>query len=374
MWIGTIIFQFHLFQKMVNNDKPNHSSFKVDINFNITTNVNKELKEVSADAVVVPVKNLQKPTRLQWKDSPRPCYDVNVIKEEESKHEQDLNDESDEKLSVQSVSSSSESSSDSEYNFNQTSIPKIKISNYDEQNKKPAGRISSNKLNFDPKNLIKGNKAKLEDLYEFCGKLGKGSYGEVIKLKLITTGEFRACKTFLKSRYKEDKISVIRNELKILKMMDHPHIVKVYDYYENDDSFNIVMEYWKGGELFERISKQGAFSEDMASNIMKQILSAISYLHSQNIVHSDLKAENIMFFRDDEEDLHWKLIDFGMASKYNPEKKMSHIQGTPYYIAPEVLKNWYDSKADIWSLGVLLYIMLSGSPPFRATTLKEIFK
>lgn len=179
---------------------------------------------------------------------------------------------------------------------------------------------------------------------------------------------------FLKNKYPADKISVIRNELDILKMMDHPHIVKVYDYYEDVDNFNIVMEYCKGGELFEHISKRGVFDETMASDIMKQILSAISYLHLQNIIHSDLKAENIMFVNEDDTDLHCKLIDFGMASKYNPEKKLSHIQGTPYYIAPEVLMNSYDSKADIWSVGVLLYILLTGTPPFKASTLKEIFK
>ena len=106
---------------------------------------------------------------------------------------------------------------------------------------------------------------------------------------------------------------------------------------------------------------------------MKQILSAMSYLHSQSIIHSDLKAENIMFVEEDHESSHCKLIDFGMASKYGPGEKLSHIQGTPYYIAPEVLKNSYDSKADIWSLGVLIFILLTGTPPFRAKTLKEIF-
>lgn len=160
-----------------------------------------------------------------------------------------------------------------------------------------------------------------------------------MKLKLKTTGEFRACKTFLKSRYNSDKLSIIRNEISILKMMDHPNIVKIYEYYEDQERFNIVMEYCKGGELFENITKTGVFDEEVASSIMSQILSAISYLHSKNIIHSDLKAENIMFVNNDDDDLHIKLIDFGMASKYDPEKKLSHIQGTPYYIAPDVLRN-----------------------------------
>jgi len=156
-------------------------------------------------------------------------------------------------------------------------------------------------------------------------------------------------------------------------MMDHPNIVKVYDYYEDSDRFHIIMEYCEGGELLEYIAKSGVFTEDMASHIMKQILSAIAYLHSQNIIHSDLKAENIMLVQKDDEDFYCKLIDFGMASKFDPDKKMSQIQGTPYYIAPEVLKNSYDSKADIWSLGVLVFILLTGTPPFKASSLKEIF-
>jgi hypothetical protein len=104
-------------------------------------------------------------------------------------------------------------------------------------------RKSSSKVNFDPKNLIKQGTMKLETLYEFCGKLGKGSYGEVLKLRCKASGELRACKCFLKSKYKADKISVIKNEVEILKMMDHPNVVKVYDYYEDDENFNIVMEY-----------------------------------------------------------------------------------------------------------------------------------
>jgi calcium-dependent protein kinase len=341
------------------------NSIKVDINFNITTHVKKQensMKEEQKSHEKSNIANKTAPMNLKIQD---------VIEEEASKYEEELANEEE----VKSVSSVSDSKSSSEFDINNASIPKIRISNYDEVAKETVKRFSSNKLNFDPKNLIKASRAKLEELYEFSGKLGKGSYGEVLELTLKSTGETRAWKCFLKSKYAEDKISVIKNEAKILKMMDHPNIVKVYDYYEDEDNFFIVMEYWKGGELFEHITKVGVFTEEMASNIMKQILSAMSYLHSQNIIHSDLKAENIMFVNDSEDDYHWKLIDFGMATKHNnPDEKMSRIQGTPYYIAPDVLRNSYDSKADIWSLGVLVFILLTGTPPFRAPTLKEIFK
>ena len=133
------------------------------------------------------------------------------------------------------------------------------------------------------------------------------------------------------------------------------------------------MELCEGGELFEHILKKGTFSEGMAWKIIKQVLSALSYLHKQNIIHSDLKAENIMFLEKDSNDFLVKLIDFGMATKFDPQEKLSNIQGTPYYLAPEVLKGEYDEKADIWSWGVVLYIMLSGSPPFKGKTLKQVF-
>lgn len=112
----------------------------------------------------------------------------------------------------------------------------------------------------------------------------------------------------------------------------------------------------------------------MACKIIKQILSALAYLHSKNIIHSDLKAENIMFVDKDSQDLHVKLIDFGMASKFEPDQKLSQVQGTPYYLAPEMLRGSYDSKVDIWSWGILLYLILSGSPPFKAKSIKEVFK
>jgi calcium-dependent protein kinase len=142
---------------------------------------------------------------------------------------------------------------------------------------------------------------------------------------------------------------MVKNEIEILKITDHPNIVKVYEFSEDEKDLNIIMEYCEGGELFEYISKKGTFTEGMACKIIKQIFSALSYLHSNNIIHSDLKPENIMFYDKDAKDLHVKIIDFGMATKFNPDEKLSNINGTPYYLAPEVLRREYSSKADIWS-------------------------
>lgn len=230
------------------------------------------------------------------------------------------------------------------------------------------------KDNYSNISMVKQSNSRIEEEYEFLANLGEGGYGKVLKVKTKSTNQIRAWKVQQKAKFKPSTIQMIRNEIEILKITDHPNIVKVYEFTEDDDNFNIVMEYCQGGELFEYIVKKGTFTEGMAWKIIKQVLSAISYLHSHNIIHSDLKAENIMFVDEDSEDMHVKIIDFGMATKFNPDEKLSRIQGTPYYIAPEVLKGEYDAKADVWSWGILLYIMLSGTPPFKAKSIKEVFK
>jgi calcium-dependent protein kinase len=126
-----------------------------------------------------------------------------------------------------------------------------------------------------------------------------------------------------------------------------------------------------GGELFERISEQHTFSERDAANIIKQVLSAINYCHQRNIVHRDLKPENLLL---DKDSVNPKvtIIDFGTSGIIDPAKKMSQKFGTPYYIAPEVLKKNYDQKCDLWSCGVILFILLCGYPPFNGINDKNI--
>lgn len=171
---------------------------------------------------------------------------------------------------------------------------------------------------------------------------------------------------------KASALRMVRNEIELLSITDHPNIVKIYEYFEDHETFSIIMEYLEGGELFEYISKRDTFSEGLACKIMKQVLNALSYLHSHQIIHSDLKAENIMLVSNSSEDFQVKLIDFGMASKFEPNEKLNSIQGTPYYMAPEILTACYDSKVDIWSCGILLFILLSGKPPFEGDELKDV--
>ena len=119
-----------------------------------------------------------------------------------------------------------------------------------------------------------------------------------------------------------------------------------------------------GGELFDKISEEQYFNEKDAANIMKQVFSAINYCHSRKIVHRDLKPENLLLDKD-QENPKITIIDFGTSSTFDPDKKMSQKFGTPYYIAPEVLKKSYNEKCDLWSCGVILYILLCGYPPFN---------
>lgn len=142
---------------------------------------------------------------------------------------------------------------------------------------------------------------------------------------------------------------------------------------------HIVMELCDGGELFEKIVEMHKFSERQAANLLKKILSAVKHLHEHGICHRDLKPENFLF-SDKTDDAEIKLIDFGLSKRFghiqevNPSEKMHTIVGTPYYVAPEVLKGSYDFSCDIWSLGVILFIMLCGYPPFEGDNNKEIFK
>ena len=149
----------------------------------------------------------------------------------------------------------------------------------------------------------------------------------------------------------------------MLSGLDHPNIIKVYEYFIDNKFYYVVTEIASGGELYDQIAKILYFNELDAAVIMQQLFSAIFYLHSRGIVHRDLKPENMMLETQAKGDLNIKLIDFGTANFYSKEEgsnKMTLKVGTPYYIAPEVVKKNYDNKCDLWSCGVIMYILLCG--------------
>ena len=173
----------------------------------------------------------------------------------------------------------------------------------------------------------------------------------------------RAVKVMDKTAIEESEMERFLTEINILKMMDHPNIVKLYEVLQDKKRYYLVTELCTGGELFDKLSKDKLMEEKDAANIMKQLLAAIVYCHSKNVVHRDLKPENLLL-ESSEENARIKVIDFGTSQIFNPNKKMTVKIGTPYYIAPEVLSQSYTEKCDVWSCGVILYILVCGYPPF----------
>lgn len=170
-------------------------------------------------------------------------------------------------------------------------------------------------------------------------------------------------------------IEDVRREVKILRALTgHKNLVQFYESYEDDDNVYVVMELCQGGELLDRIlSRGGKFSEDDAKLVMLQILSVVAYCHLQGVVHRDLKPENFLFCSKDENS-PLKAIDFGLSDYVKPDERLNDIVGSAYYVAPEVLHRAYGTEADMWSIGVIAYILLCGSRPFWARTESGIFR
>ncbi|CRG95327.1 calcium dependent protein kinase 3, putative [Plasmodium gallinaceum] len=231
--------------------------------------------------------------------------------------------------------------------------------------------MKSEKFKFSRRGFILSFTGNLEDFYNLSEEpLGKGTYGCVYKAtdKLLKIS--RAVKVVSKKKLKN--IPRFRQEIDIMKNLDHPNVVKLLETFEDDEQIYLVMELCTGGELFDKIVKKGCFIESYASFIMKQIYSVVNYLHIRNISHRDLKPENFLFY-DKNPDSLIKIIDFGLASYFSDSNtEMKTKAGTPYYVAPQVLSGSYDYKCDLWSAGVLFYILLCGYPPFYGESDNEI--
>ncbi len=206
--------------------------------------------------------------------------------------------------------------------------------------------------------------------------LGEGSFASVYLVQNRVTDSIRAMKTIKKNASTtEEEEQEILNEINILRSMDHPNILKIFEFYSSKKEYNIITEYCPGGELFNEIEENGPFDEKYAAYVMYQIFSAINYCHNMNIIHRDLKPENILIVDRNKNGFpRIKICDFGtslMVEKGGVQKKLKLV-GSSYYIAPEVIKKNYNEKCDIWSCGVILYILLSGRPPFGGDDDSEI--
>ena len=212
--------------------------------------------------------------------------------------------------------------------------------------------------------------------YKVTNKIGEGSYGAVYLAFNLYTKQKVAIKRIVKNKENEIDELELKNEINILKKLDHPNILKIIEFYSSEHSYYIITDYCANGELYDQIKYK--YNENQLAVLFYQVLSGIAYLHTNNIVHRDLKLENILITeietnKKTNDRYFWiKIIDFGTAKFFDKNKKEKSVVGSSYYIAPEVLKKSYNEKCDTWSIGVILYMLIVGRAPFDGSDDEEI--
>ena len=274
----------------------------------------------------------------------------------------------------------------------ENNLPKEQGINNNNSKQKNEDKSDDGKENKNEENIQKNNEEKLLvtlDSNVFVGKgstdpnqlyirkkiLGRGSFGIVYLVKHKELSRYFAMKVIKKTLKNKEEEENLMNEINILRKLDHPNILKITDFYPLKTEYNIITEYCQEGELFDEIKAHAPFNEILTAWYMRQILSAVSYCHSMNIIHRDLKPENILIVKRVKNGFHpIKIIDFGTAKVFQKEKSEHLLIGSAYYIAPEVLSRNYSELCDLWSCGVIMYILLTGRPPFNGINEEEIMK
>ena len=226
-------------------------------------------------------------------------------------------------------------------------------------------RVKNSKIHVSNETIVSLNKNNPSKSYKLIRNIGSGSFGEVFLVENFILGNKRAMKRMLKSNcYTVKDEKQLLKEVQLLKKINHPNIVKIYEYYNTTEAIYIVTEYCKEGDLFDKLRTR--LSEEKISFIFYQLLYAVFYLHLNKIIHRDIKLENILVDEVDKNDYYYiKLIDFGAAKIMGKnENKEKNLVGSYYYIAPEVLKFNPVEKSDLWSCGVILYVLVTGTLPF----------
>ena len=235
---------------------------------------------------------------------------------------------------------------------------------------------SPNKVSIDTNLLVTRGTNNIKNNYKKTKVLGQGSFGTVYLVKHKLLNNLFAMKVIKKTN-KSEKDEVLMNEINILRKLDHPNIVKINDFYTTPTEYILVTEYCPEGELFYEIKNFAPFNEALTGWYMKQILSAVTYCHKLKIIHRDLKPENILIAKKNKNCFNTiKIIDFGTAIIFNKNNTDKSLTGSIYYISPEVLsKNRnYTEKCDVWSCGIIMYILLTGLPPFNGDSDEEIMR
>ena len=253
------------------------------------------------------------------------------------------------------------------------------IENYNIEEGNKSRKSSSKSLNTAvitlTNNLFAGdNKTDTDKDYKILQIVGEGTLSKVYEAQNRITDLKRALKIIKKTQNNIINEEEINNEINILKAIDHPNILKTYEFFSNNESYNIIMEYCKGGQLYTEIENNAPFDETYSAYVMYQIFSAINYAHNMNIIHRDLKPENILIVNRNKKNNYpnIKVGDFGMIKLLPKNTKQNKIIRSLFYVAPEVFKNNYNEKCDIWSCGVIMYTLLSNNKPFDGKNEDEI--
>jgi calcium/calmodulin-dependent protein kinase I len=219
-------------------------------------------------------------------------------------------------------------------------------------------------------------KGKVEDFYSVGRELGRGTFSIVKEAVRKSSGTKFAIKFIDKKFVDKDDLVLLSREIDIMKQVDHPNVLSLKEIFENASELALVMELVTGGELFFKIVEQGSYSEKDASSIVRQILEGVKYLHGMGIAHRDLKPENLLCSGGEGSDMKIKIADFGLSKIFAGGQKLETSCGTPDYAAPEVLtgESAYDKSVDLWSIGVITYVLLCGYPPFYATSQPALFE
>uniref|UniRef100_A0A8C6LK92 MAP/microtubule affinity-regulating kinase 3 n=1 Tax=Nothobranchius furzeri TaxID=105023 RepID=A0A8C6LK92_NOTFU len=206
--------------------------------------------------------------------------------------------------------------------------------------------------------------------YRLLKTIGKGNFAKVKLARHILTGREVAIKIIDKTQLNPNSLQKLFREVRIMKILNHPNIVKLFEVIETERTLYLVMEYASGGEVFDYLVAHGRMKEKEARAKFRQIVSAVQYCHQKHIVHRDLKAENLLL----DADMNIKIADFGFSNEFTLANKLDTFCGSPPYAAPELFqgKKYNGPEVDVWSLGVILYTLVSGSLPFDGQNLKEL--
>lgn len=220
---------------------------------------------------------------------------------------------------------------------------------------------------------------KVEDNYDVSEEIGRGAFSVVKKAKHKKSGVEYAIKFIEKKYVDKNDLMLLGREIDIMKKVDHANVLKLQEVYETDDIIALVMELVNGGELFYKIVEKGNYSEKDAAKIVRQMVLGVDYLHGQGIAHRDLKPENLLCASDTREEykpFRVVIADFGLSKTFDGGQSLETSCGTPDYVAPEVItaEGSYDKSVDMWSCGVITYVLLCGFSPFLSSNQTGLFE